>query len=180
MISRRIVLAAPIAGLGGCTVATSIFGAAATPADIVADVSSIVTGLSNGFNIVKGSLPTAYQADIAKIAADLNLATGGLATLSTNLPATTGATVVSTIEGYINAVLAIATTPPLASLIPAPFSTALGLVSVVLPAIEAFVNQYLTPAAPVAAVSLARVRAAALAPSGLTVAQAVAQLQAIK
>jgi len=179
MLRRELVFAAPVA-LGGCTIATSLFGAAATPANIISEVSAMVVGLNNGFNDVKAALPAAYQTEISKIQADLNLATGGLGTLSTNLPATTGATVVQTIEGYINDLMSVATTPPLASLIPSPFSTAIGLVSVVLPEIEAFINQYLAPVAPVAAASLARVRAAALAPPGLTVAQAVTQLQAIK
>ena len=180
-LSRRTILTAAPLGIlaiaAGCSTTTSTL----TPAEILTDAGAVVSGLANGLNAIKSSpLLVPYAALIAKIEGYLADATAAVAGLNTGLPAATGASIVQQIENDINDVLSVATAPPLGTLIPAPFSTALGMASVVLPVLEAFVNQYLpTKAASLAAVS-GQIRARALAPAGLTVAQAVAGLQSIK
>jgi hypothetical protein len=178
-LTRRATISAlPLAALAACTPGTSTL----TPAVILTDASAVVTGLANGLTVIKGNpLLVPYASLVVKISADLTAAAAVLTGLNTSLPAATGASIVQTIEGYINDVLSVATTPPLGSIIPAPFSTALGLASVVLPVLEAFVNQYIPAKAGASLEDVAaRTRATALAPAGLSVQQAVQQLQGIK
>jgi hypothetical protein len=173
-LSRRAILGTPLA------VALTRCGAnALTPAQIVSEAGVVAKGLS-------GALTQVAAADLKLISAttlsamqnDLTLAQGAASSLTTNLPAASGATVVQTIEGYINAVLNTLAAPPINGLIPAPFNLAVAAAAFLVPDLEAFVNQYLPTASAVSpATYAARAQLRAAAPQVSTVDQAVTILQ---
>ncbi len=136
-----------------------------TPAAVIADLGSIVTGMSTMFPKLLAAAPSLIPAPLAaQIQGDLSLAQQADATLTANVPAATGATTAQKIEGYVDAVFAVLAGPPINGLIPAQFNLVLTGVAVLLPGIEAFFNQYLT-AAPTVSASLVRAQFRAAAPA---------------
>ena len=136
-----------------------------TPAAVIADLGSIVTGMSAMFPKLLAAAPSLIPAPLAaQIQGDLSLAQQADATLTANVPAATGATTAQKIEGYVDAVFAVLAGPPINGLIPAQFNLVLTGVAVLLPGIEAFFNQYLT-AAPTVSASLVRAQFRAAAPA---------------
>jgi len=173
-ISRRTILGAPLAAaLTGC-------GAnALTPAQIVTEAGVVAKGLSGALTQVAGADPKLISATtLATLQNDLALAQGAASSLTTAMPAASGATVVQTVEGYINAVLNILAAPPINGLIPSPFNLAVAAAALLVPDLEAFVNQYLPTAAAVApATYVARLQLRAAAPQVTTLDRAVMILQ---
>jgi len=173
-VSRRAVLGAPMAA------ALTRCGAdALTPAQIVAEAGVAAKGLSGALTQVARADPKLIAANtLATLQNDLTLAQGAASALTSNLPAASAATVVQTVEGYINAVLNTLAAPPINGLIPAPFNMAIAAAAFVVPDLEAFVNQYLPAASAVApATFAARLQLRAAAPQVTTLDQAVAILQ---
>ncbi len=173
-LSRRAIIAVPLAvTLAGCA------GTTLTPSQIVADAATLAKGLAGALTAVASAVPNLLPAGmLATLESDLTLAEGAASALNTNLPATSGASIAQTIDGYINAVLNTLAAPPLNGLIPAPFNTAIAAAAVVVPEIEAFVNRYLPTASAVApATYAARLKLRDTAPQVTTLAQALAILE---
>ena len=173
-LSRRAILGTPIAA------ALTRCGAnALTPAQIVIEAGVAAKGLSGALTQVADADPKLIAvATLATLQNDLSLAQGAASALAPNLPAASGATVVQTVEGYINAVLNTLAAPPINGLIPAPFNMAVAAAALVVPELEAFVNQYLPAASAVApATYAARLQLRAAAPQVTTLDQAVAILR---
>jgi hypothetical protein len=160
-ISRRAVLGVPFAAaLARC-------GAnAMTPTQIITEAGTTAKGLSGVLTQLAAADPSLIPAETLKtLQADLVLAQGAAAALTSNLPAASGASVVKTVEGYINAVLNTLAAPPINGLIPAPFNMAIAAAALVVPDLEAFANQYLPGAAgAVLATAEARSKLRAAAP----------------
>ena len=143
---------AAIAALLGTTALLSVVAACTTaapltPAEIVTQATAIGTGL---LGMISNPTVTAIitklsggSGILATLTGYLSKAVGAAGTLSANLPATTGASIASQIDGYINAFLTTVDSPPLVGLIPSPFNLALTAATVLLPPIEQFINQYL-------------------------------------
>src|ERR1700731_1279456 len=109
----------PAALLAACA------GTPLTPAQIITQATAVVTGLVGMIKSVSASFPTLIPTNLlTTIENDLGLATTATTNLTANLPAASGASTVSTIEGYINAVLTTLAGPPINGLIPAPFNMA--------------------------------------------------------
>jgi hypothetical protein len=173
-LSRRAILGAPLAAaLTRCGID------ALTPAQIVTEAGVAAKGLSGALTQIAGADPKLISATtLATMQNDLALAQGAASSLTTNLPAASGATVVQTIEGYINAVLNTLAAPPINGLIPAPFNLAVAAAAFLVPDLEAFANQYLPTASAVSpATYAARLQLRAAAPQVTTLDQAVAILQ---
>ena len=163
MNRRTLLTATALLPIAGCAQLQSLLGPV-TPAAVIADLGSIVTGMSAMFPKLLAAAPSLIPAPLAaQIQGDLSLAQQADATLTANVPAATGATTAQKIEGYINAVFAVLAGPPINGLIPAPFNLVLTGVDVLLPGIEAFFNQYLT--APTVSASLVRAQFRAAAPA---------------
>jgi hypothetical protein len=142
-------------------------GAALTPAQIVTQAAAVATGLQGAIKQVVAAYPALIPAGTAAtIQTDLTDASAAATSLSASLPAATGASIVQTVEGYINAVLSVLAGPPINGLIPAPFNMAIAAAAVLIPQLEAFANTYLPTTAAAAPVTIAaRQRFAALAPT---------------
>jgi hypothetical protein len=173
---HTVALVIPASALAACSTASPL-----TPAEIVADVGVAVTGLQNVIKGVEAAAPSLIPtATAATINTALTDAQQVASSLVASTPALTGASIVQTVEGYLNAVLTILAGPPINGLIPAPFNMAVTAVSILLPTFEAFANQYLhTTAAASIATLAARRKFAALAPT-MTPAQAAAILASYK
>jgi|HubBroStandDraft_4_1064222.scaffolds.fasta_scaffold208870_2 hypothetical protein len=173
-LSRRAILGAPLAAALTRCGANSL-----TPAQIVTEAGIVAKGLSGALTQVAGADPKLIPATtLATMQNDLTLAQGAAATLAPNLPAASGATIVQTVEGYVNAVLNTLAAPPINGLIPAPFNLAVAAAALLVPDLEAFVNQYLPAASAVAPATYdARLHLRAAAPQVTTLDQAVAILR---
>jgi hypothetical protein len=140
MNRRSLFTAAPLAVLAGCNTTTP----PATPAQIGADLQGLVTALQSYMPTVYAAAPKAFsQAQQNQIVTDLALADKALAAFVPGMPATSGASIAQTIDGYINdAVCVLASVAPgipaLASYMPF-----IAAAQAILPTIEAFANQYL-------------------------------------
>jgi len=172
--SRRAVLGAPLAAA-----LTRCGAVALTPAQIVTEACVTAKGLSGALTQVANADPALISAaTLATLQNDLALAQGAASSLTTNLPAASGASTVQLVEGYINAVLNTLAAPPINGLIPAPFNMAITAAALVVPDLEAFVNQYLPAASAVTPTTYAaRLQLRAAAPQVMTVDQAVAILK---
>jgi hypothetical protein len=152
-----------------------------TPAEILTDVSAVISGLSGALSTVEAAAPAAIPAATAQtIQTDLTTAGSVAQNLVAGLPATSGASIVQEVEGYLNDILKVAAAPPLNALIPAPFSTALAAAAVVMPTLEAFVGQYIATVS--ASVETMQARAKLVAAASQPIAgvdQAVAVLQSL-
>ena len=175
-MTRRSMFAASTALVAVALVAACATGAALTPALIVSEAQAVAQGLSGALNQVPAGLIPA--ATIATLQNDLTLAEGAASALSSNLPVATEATTVQKINAWINAIFDTLAAPPLNGIIPAPFNLAVSYATVVLPGLEAFVDQFIAAAPATSGVSLAgaALRAKSVPPS-VTVAQAVSGLQ---
>ena len=174
MLTRRtIAFAVPALALASCA------GVALTPAQIVADAGTLANGLSGALNGLVAAYPALIPAaTAATLQSDLLLAASAASSLSASVPATTGASTAQTIDGYINAVLNTLAAPPINGLIPTPFNSVIAAAAIVVPEIEAFVNQYLPTAAAVApGVYAARAKLTGAALTVSTVPQALLILQ---
>lgn len=162
---RRHLLAT--AALTPVAAALAACGTTLTPAQIVTQAGATATGLAGAIKQVIAAYPSLIPATTAvTIQTDLADASAAATSLSASLPATTGASLVQTVEGYINAVLTVLAGPPINGLIPAPFNMAVTAASILIPQLEAFVNTYLPATAAASPVALAaRHRFAALAPA---------------
>jgi hypothetical protein len=172
-LSRRAILGAPLAA------ALTSCGIALTPTQIVTEAGVAAKGLSGTLTQLAAVDSTLVpSATLATLQNDLALAQGAASSLSANLPAANGASTVQTIEGYINAVLNTLAAPPVNGLIPAPFNMAVSAAALLVPDLEAFVNQYLPVALAVAPTTLAaRLQLRAAAPQVTTRDQAMAILR---
>ena len=131
-----------------------------TPTLIITEAGTVANGLAGAITQIATAYPALIPAaTLVTIKTDLGLAQTAATGLSAALPATTGASVVQTIEGYINAVLTVLAGPPINGLIPAPFNMAISAAALLVPDLEAFANTYL---APTAAASLAAAHARAM------------------
>lgn len=180
-ISRRFFAAA----LVGSPLLAACGTGALTPASIVAEAGTLANGLLGAVKAVAAADPALIPANLlATIETDLGLAQSAVGSLSANAPATSGASTVQTINGWINAVLNTLAAPPINGLIPAPFNMAVAAAAIVVPDLEAFVDQYL-PTAAAAAPAAARARAMLVlnappvAAAGATRAQEVAAALAV-
>jgi len=182
-LSRRTVVASTALASSAVLIGCSKLGLSTTltPASIVAQGLALAQGLSGMLTQVSSTYPSLIPAPTLKtLTTDLTLATGAANTLNSSLPAASEASTVQTIDGYINAVLNTLAGPPINGLIPSPFNMAVAAAAIVVPQLEAFVNQYLpasmmtAAAAPVTLASRARFAAAAPA---LTPPAALALLQ---
>jgi hypothetical protein len=159
------VLIVPVAGCAALGLSTTL-----TPATIVSQALALAQGLSGMLTQVAAAYPALVPAaTLAMLTKDLTLATGAANTLTTALPAASGASIAQTIDGYINAVLTTLAGPPINGLIPSPFNMAVAAAAIVVPQIEAFVNQYLpasmTTAGAAPGALAARAKFAAVAPA---------------
>jgi hypothetical protein len=173
-LSRRAVLGVPLA-----VTLTSCAGVILTPTQIITDASTLANGLAGALTQVANFDPNLIPAGtLSTLQSDLTLAQGAASSLNTNLPASNGASIAQTIDGYINAVLNTLAAPPINGLIPAPFNLAIAAAALLVPEIETFVNQYLPAASAVApATYAARLQLLEAAPKVTTVAQALAILK---
>lgn len=175
-ISRRSLLrasavAVPAVALAGC----GVFGNM-TPAQIVTQAQSIASGLSGMLTQLVAQYPTLIPAaTVATIQDDLAKAQAAAKTLASGLPAATGASVVQTVLGYVNAVLNTLAAPPINGLIPAPFNQVVAAAAFLTPTLEAFVQSYIPAAAAASVTAETRLRFAGMAP-GMTADRAVAVL----
>lgn len=174
-ITRRSLLAGttliPLA-MAGCATAP------VTPASVITEANAVASGLAGMLQSVTAQYPALIPASTAAmLAADLTLAQSAAKTLSSALPATTAASTVKTVEGYVNAVLTTLAGPPINGLIPAPFNQVVAAASFLVPQLEAFAALYIPAlAASPAAASAQRAFLASAAPITST-AQAVAILR---
>jgi hypothetical protein len=173
-LSRRAILGVPLAAT-----LTSCAGVALTPTQIITAAGTVAKGLAGALTQVASVDPNLIPAGmLATLQSDLTMAQGAASSLSTSLPATSGASIAQTIDGYINAVLNTLAAPPVNGLIPAPFNMAIAAAALVVPEIETFVNQYLPAASAVApATYAARLQLVQAAPQVGTVDQALAILK---
>jgi hypothetical protein len=148
---RKILLATvALLPLAACNPQT----APTTPSQVVADLQGVVTELATIEPLIVKAAPSALTAaQQATIASDIAQAQSTLTQLQAGLPAATGASVASTIDGYVND--AVGTLATVATSIPvlAPYAVPIDAIDAVLPAAETWINQYLPPAttAPTAA-----------------------------
>ena len=177
-ISRRNLLTAsalaiPAAALGGCAVFQKI-----TPAQIVTKAQAAAAGLDGMLTQLAAAYPALMPAaTLATLHSDLTKAQAAAKVLSAGLPAASGASVVQTVLGYINAVLNTLAAPPINGLIPAPFNQVVAAVAFIAPTLEAFVQSYIPTAAASPATASTRMAFRAMAPQIATDAQALAVLQ---
>jgi hypothetical protein len=159
-MNRRHLLQTAALWTGAAAALAACAGTSLTPAVVIADAQSALAALKGILPNLSALIPAAT---LGQIGTDITAGQGLASSLSSNLPATSGATVLQQVEGYLNAALtALAGFP----LIPPPYSTIIQAAAVVLPSIEAWVNSVV--AQPTAAASP---RVAALA-RGMTLAQA--------
>ncbi len=173
-LSRRAILGVPVA-----VTLTSCAGVDLTPAQIVTEAGTVAKGLSGALAQLAGADPTLIPTGtLATLQSDLALAQGAASALNTSLPASNAASTVQTVEGYVNAVLNALAGPPINGLIPPPYNLAVAAAALVVPDLEAFVNQYLPAGSAVApATHAARLQLREAAPRITAVDQALAILQ---
>lgn len=152
-MKRRHLLLATLAPL-----ALAACGGAAgplTPAGILSNAGAIVNGLAVAIPELLNAVPTLIPAATgSRIMGYLTQAQTILATVTANLPAAQGATLLAQVEGYINSALTDLAAFPL---IPPPFSTYIAAASALLPVLEAFINVTLGRVSTVAASRAARI-----------------------
>jgi hypothetical protein len=150
-VSRRAALMSsiPVAlAVAGC-----VAGSEVTPANVIADASAIVSGLSGALAQVLVASPNLIPPVIAAQASSaLASAQALLGGLTTSTAASTGASILVQVEGYVNTALGY-----LAPLVPPPYNVAVEAAVVLLPIVENFISQFVTPPpVPAAARKLAR------------------------
>lgn len=158
MIRRRL-----LAILLGST-ALAACGTTTTVAAWASDASALATGLGNllpQFSSITG-LPTSASAAASTALAAAAALAKQLASTATSV---TGASLLSQIEGYVNT--AFQALSPFFSLLPAPFSTALTAINLLLPFVETALGMVTAPSA-VRAPVLVRVAPPAAAPANMT------------
>ena len=129
------VAGAAMLALTACSTSTTDV----TPAQVAADLSGLVATLATIVPQIERAAPNALtQAQQTALANDLSNAQKALASFAAGIPATTGASKAQVIDGYLNDIIATA-----AAVAPPPYNTAMIAAEVILPQIEAFVNQYL-------------------------------------
>ncbi len=175
-LTRRSILLGATAlvplAIAGCATGT------VTPAAIVTEAQSVASGLAGMLKSLTAAYPTLIPSSTAAtIAADLTLAQSAATTLSSNIPAATGASTVKTVEGYVNAVLTTLAGPPINGLIPAPFNQVVAAAAFIVPQLEAFAALYIPALAASPAAAKAQARFLASAAPITSTAQAVAILQ---
>ena len=178
MISRRSLFAVTtcLSGLVAVTALGACSQVPLTPADIIADAQAAASGLSTALSLLSAAAPTLIPAaTLASIQSDLATAQGIAKTLSASTPATSAASVVQQVLGYLNAALNVLAAPPINGLIPSPFNTAVAAVAVLAPEMEAFVTAYIPTAAASPVAVKVRAKLVAAAPA-MTPAQARARL----
>lgn len=164
-MNRRTLLAAsPLAILAACT---KNDGTATTPNQVAADVQGVVGALATYAPLIFSAAPKAFSpAQQAQINTDIALAQKGLNAFVPGMPAAAGASVVQTIDTYLNdavAVLGSVVAPAVPAL--APYVPIIAAVQALLPTIEGFVNQYIpaakagAPVRPMLPMSVADARA---------------------
>jgi len=170
---RTTMLVLPAVALADCA------NAPLTPAEIVAQAGAAASGLDGMLTQVVAKYPNLIPAaTVTDLHDDLTKAEQAAVMLSGSLPAPSGASIVQTVEGYLNSVLSTLAAPPINGLIPAPFNEVVAAAALVIPGLEAFVNQYIPTSASASPATLAvRAKLRAGAPQIATMDQALAALQ---
>ena len=129
------LLVVPLVGCGTKTApVTSV-----TPAQVAADLTGLVNTLQAIVPQVEAAAPNALTAaQKASLTSDLANAKTALAGFVAGMPATAGASRAAVIDGYLNDIIGVA-----ATVAPPPYNTAFVAAEVIMPEVEAFVNQYL-------------------------------------
>jgi hypothetical protein len=173
MISRRnLIASAGLIPAGALlTRCASTTSTGTVPQQVLNDVTAALTTLSANLTTIATTNPTLIPAaTMTTIQTDIATAQQAVATISAQTAATAGASVLQTVEGYLNAALNTLAAIPL---IPAPFSTVIMAAALIAPEIEAFVASVVgTPTVSATPPKLA------FSASGMTVAQARAVLGA--
>ena len=176
MLTRRTMLrsamALPILAAACATTPT-------TPAQIIADIQGVITGLQQAAPVVFRLAPKLLSAaDQATVAQDLALAAEFAGGLSTGIPAARSANTVLAVERYLNGALqALAVvTPAVVAAFPelAPASMAIQAAVVLLPVLETFVSGFIGPAPSLARASVTARGVAIATDQGMSIAQAQA------
>jgi hypothetical protein len=140
-VCRTLSPIAIILALAGCTPGSS--PTTLTPAQVATDLTGALTALSTVEGLMVAASPKAISpSDQKTINTVLVNAQSALASLSSTTPAATGASTAAVVDGYLNTAVGIlasasSTVPSLAA-----FAPEIDAVDAVLPAVEAFVNQY--------------------------------------
>ena len=140
------IAALSVALLAGCSTGTGTMGAP-IPAQITTDLQGGLTALSTLESLILATNPKAIStADQATINAVLADAQSALSTVSATTPAASGASTLSTIDGYLNAGVGILA--KVADNVPglSNFAPEINAVDALLPTVEAFVNPFLAAA----------------------------------
>lgn len=139
MPSRRAMLMSsiPLAlAMAGCAARGGV-----TPGSVIADASAIVDGLNGALAQVMAASPSLIPSAVAvQVSMALASARGLLAQITGATSAASGASVLAQVESDVNTALGF-----LAPLVPPPYNAAVIAAAVLLPIIEAFVAQYITP-----------------------------------
>jgi hypothetical protein len=141
-IRHTLLAIAACVALAGCTSGSA--PTTLTPAQVTADLTGALTALSTVDGLIVAASPNAISAtDQKTISTVLANAQTELASLSSTTPAAAGASTAATIDGYLNSAVGILAS--VSSAVPglSTFSPEIDAVDAVLPAVEAFVNQYL-------------------------------------
>ena len=110
-----------------------------TPAQVAADLSGLVTALTTVIPQLEKAAPNALTpSQQTALANDLANAQKAIAGFAAGIPASVGASKAQIIDSYLNDIVSTA-----AAVAPPPYNTALIAAEVILPEVEAFVNQYL-------------------------------------
>lgn len=161
-MNRRSLLATvPLAILAACSSGTTT----TTPADIVQEAQTAANGLVGMLQALAAAYPTLIPAaNLATIESDASTAAAAANTLLANLPATTSAPTVKSVEGYINGILNTLAGPPINGLIPAPFNLAVSAAAFIAPLLEAWVASVIPAAAASTQTAATRAKLLAAAP----------------
>jgi hypothetical protein len=132
---RSALTGASLIALTACGTSTT----AVTPAQVAADLTGLVNTLNIVVPQVEKAAPNALTpAQQTALANDLMNAKAALAGFAAGIPVAQGASQAQVVDGYINDVISTA-----AGIAPPPYNVAFVAASVILPEVEAFVNQYL-------------------------------------
>lgn len=141
--SRRSLLGAtallPVGMLASCASTTGTTSNP-TPAQIIADASSLVTMLTASVNALTPSPISNTEA--STLDGNLGSATKLLTTVSTSMAATQSAPILQEVEGILNAALQTLSAIPL---IPMPYAGFIKAAAVLLPIVETWVTSITAP-----------------------------------
>jgi hypothetical protein len=146
MVSAGTILAA-------CSIATTPVGT--LPAQVLTDISGALKQLAILVPALLAiKLPSLTTAWGTALLSDITAAQGFMATISASTVVTDGGTVLATVEGYLNAVLAALETLTL----PSPYSLIVAAANIIAVEVESYLATLLPAPAPTPAAARARKR----------------------